>query len=265
MIKCKKGELIGIFVFLFFVTASIFVPSTTYATDDGKNLYEGRCLLCHGPLGDGKGLVKVLPHFYKFGKLYTTKPRDFTQKPRDFTNAVFKFRTTPSGCLPTDSDLAELIKNGIPKAYMPPNGDLNQSEISSIIKYIKTFSKIWEENPNDASCAPIAINKPDYVGTLESAAKGKQIWVKMKCADCHGEQGRGDGPKSGDIIDDWGNPILPFDFTSCAAKMTFKPESGYRAFSTGLSGSGMPSYSDSLSEEERWHLVSYTLMLMGKI
>jgi mono/diheme cytochrome c family protein len=161
--------------------------------------------------------------------------------------------------------LAKTIENGIPRAYMPSNGDLSPSEISKIIEYIKTFSKVWTENANDASCAPITINKPDYLGSAESISKGEQIWVKMKCADCHGAEGKGDGPKALDIIDDWGNPILPFDFTSCTAKATFKPESGYRSFSTGLSGSGMPSYSDSLNEEERWNLVSYTLKLMGKI
>jgi hypothetical protein len=34
-------------------------------------------------------------------------------------------------------------------------------------------------------------------------------------------------------------------------------------FTTGLDGSGMPSYEDSLTEEERWNMVSFTLKLMG--
>ncbi|KJU87161.1 hypothetical protein MBAV_000646, partial [Candidatus Magnetobacterium bavaricum] len=36
-------------------------------------------------------------------------------------------------------------------------------------------------------------------------------------------------------------------------------------FTSGLDGTGMPSYQDTLKEDDRWHLVSYTLKLMGKL
>ncbi|MBF0473992.1 MAG: cytochrome c, partial [Nitrospirae bacterium] len=87
----------------------------------------------------------------------------------------------------------------------------------------------------------------------------------MKCVECHGNEGKGDGPKSNTLKDDWGDQVIPFDFTSGATKMGFDPKNIYKAFSTGLDGSGMPSYGDSLSEDERWNLVSYTLKLMGRL
>jgi hypothetical protein len=72
----------------------------------------------------------------------------------------------------------------------------------------------------------------------------------------------GDGPKANDIKDDWGVPILPYDFTTGKLKRGSSPENIYITFTTGLDGTGMPSYEDSLKMEDRWHLVSYTLELM---
>ena len=40
-------------------------------------------------------------------------------RPRDFTGAVFKIRSTASGQLPTDADLARAIDQGLPGTAMP--------------------------------------------------------------------------------------------------------------------------------------------------
>jgi mono/diheme cytochrome c family protein len=87
----------------------------------------------------------------------------------------------------------------------------------------------------------------------------------MKCWECHGNEGKGDGSKADELKDDWGDKILPFDFTTGALKRGSSPENVYITFSTGLDGTGMPSYADSLKEDDRWHLVSYTLKLMGLV
>lgn len=256
MYKHRKAVIVSSFILLFFIT--VIIASKAYTDDGGKKLYEKRCMICHGVKGDGKGHVSTLPRYAKLDKLWTVNPRDFT-------TGTFKFRTTPTGCLPTDDDLIEVIAKGIPKAYMPSNADLSSAEIVELIKYIKTFSDVWQENPNDSSCAPITVSMPDYALTPESADKGKLLWEKMKCWECHGKEGKGDGPKSEEIKDDWGNAVMAFDFTSCASRAAFTPEKAYIAYTTGLNGSGMPSYADSLNEEERWNLVSYTLRLMGKL
>jgi hypothetical protein len=58
---------------------------------------------------------------------------------------------------------------------------------------------------------------------------------------------------------------LPFDFTTGTLKRGSSPENIYITYTTGLDGTGMPSYEDSLPEEDRWHLDSYTLRLMGRV
>ena len=152
---------------------------------------------------------------------------------------------------------------GITKSLMPPHKEeLSAEEKKAVIEYIKAFSERWQE---EEPCEVIAVNKPKWVGTTVSVEKGIRIYKEMKCWECHGDDGRGKGPKADKIKDDWGNPIPPFNFTAGALKRGGSPEDVYITFTSGLDGTGMPSYEDSLNEEDRWHLVSYTLKLMGLV
>ncbi len=222
----------------------------------GKKVYKKYCIICHGEKGDGKGLVGIIHRVEKSGLVWSIYPRDFTV-------GVFKFRSTPTGCLPTDDDLLRIVTNGIPRSGMPSHKDVSPEERKAVIEYIKTFSKRWEEEePCDRI---ITAKKPAWVGSAESAKKGEKIYKDMKCWECHGYEGKGDGPKSDKLKDDWGDKILPFDFTTGTLKRGSTPENIYMTYITGLDGTGMPSYEDSIkNEEDRWHLVSFTLKLMKR-
>ncbi len=221
--------------------------------DIGKRLYDTYCAVCHGTKGDGKGIGGSLLWLEKNGQLLNVQARDFTV-------GVFKFRSTPTGCLPTDDDIMHIITNGIPKSFMSSFKHLSQQEREALVEYIKTFSRRWKE---EERCEPITARKPEWVGSPSSILKGEKMDKEVKCWECHGERGEGDGPKADRLKDDWGQRIFPFDFTTADLKRGTTPENIYMAYTTGLDGTGMPSYEDSLSEEDRWHLVSYTLKLMG--
>ncbi len=258
-IKKNRGFIVVFcLVFLLFALITVFHEAEkAYGGESevGKKVYNKYCVICHGAKGDGKGLIGIIHRFEKRGMVWTLYPRDFTV-------GVFKFRTTPTGCLPTNDDLLKIVDVGISRAYMPSHKDISLKEKKAVIAYIKTFSKRWEE---EEPCESLPIKKPAFVGSAKSVAKGKKLWKDMKCYECHGAEGKGDGPKSDKLKDDWGDPIMAFDFTSGATKMGFAPENIYIAYTTGLDGSGMPSYEDSMNEEDRWHLVSYTLKLMGRV
>jgi mono/diheme cytochrome c family protein len=145
---------------------------------------------------------------------------------------------------------------------MPSHDDVSKMDKKDVIEYLKTLSPRWEE---EDSCDMIAANKPGWVGNAESVMKGEKVYKDMKCWECHGDEGKGDGTKANDLKDDWGDQILPFNFTTGTLKRGSSPENVYLTFTTGLDGTGMPSYEDSLNEEDRWHLVSYTLKLMGQV
>ncbi len=256
----KKFKTATVFFFLVFLLWVAAVAGDVYAAhtetiEQGKKVYEHRCIICHGDKGDGKGLVGIVHRYQKKGTVQTIFPRDFT-------TAVFRFRTTSTGCLPTNDDLLRVVTGGIPRAYMPSHEDVSLNERKAVIEYIKTFSKRWKE---EEACKPFPVKKTIWVGSAASAEKGKKLYKEMKCWECHGGEGKGDGPKSDKLKDDWGDKMLAFDFTTGALKLGFAPENVYTAYTAGLDGSGMPSYEDSMTEEERWHLVSYTLELMGRL
>jgi cytochrome c oxidase cbb3-type subunit 2 len=173
------------------------------------------------------------------------------------TSGIFKFRSTPSGELPTDGDLFRTISNGVHGTYMPHWVAMSEIERRDAVQYIKALSPRFANEPQGK---PIAIPPPPDL-TRELMVTGKQVWNRMQCANCHGDAGRGDGPSAATLRDDWGNAILPYDFTRGSLKSGNAPEDIYRAFMTGLNGTPMPSYAKALQPDEAWALVAYTLSL----
>ncbi len=222
--------------------------------EKGKEYYNARCEACHGADGDGKGFVDIIRVSEKNGRVLEIYPRDFTV-------GVYKFRSTATGCLPDDKDLMGTVKRGITKSLMPPQDNISSEETEAVVEYVKSFSERYEE---EDPCDQISVaDPPVWVASEKSIEKGKKIYKDMKCWECHGDLGKGDGPKSNDITDDWGKRLLPFNFVTGELKRGSTAENVYMTFTAGLDGTGMPSYQDTLNEEDRWHLVSYTLKLMG--
>ena len=108
---------------------------------------------------------------------------------------------------------------------------------------------------------PTPIADPQGAAELdaESASQGQGgLRAASAARACHGELGRGDGTSAPTLKDDWGNPIRPADLTK---RWTFRGgptrEDIFRTFTTGLNGTPMPSFAESLTDEERWQLVDY--------
>ena len=251
---------------ILFVVAALLMGGMTFMTplpdsahaagvERGKDVYNKYCVICHGSKGDGKGLVGIIHRLEQKGLVWNIYPRDLTV-------GTFKFRSTPTGCLPTDDDLMRTVTSGILRSGMPSHKDVSQGNREAVLEYIKALSPRWEE---EDPCDPLTTSKPKWVGSPSSVQKGEKVYKDMKCWECHGYEGKGDGPKSDELKDDWGDKILAFNFTTGALKRGSSPENVYITFVTGLDGTGMPSYEDSLKEEDRWHLVSYTLKLMGLV
>jgi len=219
----------------------------------GEWLYHGLCIRCHGPQGDGMGADWTLTEYEPIHWL----PR----RPRDFESAVFKVRSTPSGSLPIDQDLFEVISRGlIPEKDMPAFSFLPERDRWALVAYIKSFSERWEEELEYQE-PPVEIGKPP-APTAQMLTAGKEVYKQMKCAKCHGPLGKGDGPSAPELEDDNGLPIEPRDFTDPGQFLGPSDPAGiYRTFTTGFDGTPMPSFADFLDEEQRWQLVWYVMSL----
>src|ERR1700734_4327310 len=204
----------------------------------GKLVHEKYCLLCHGEQGDGKG---------HFSEATTPVPRDFRQ-------GTFKWRTTPSGSLPTDADLEKILITGLYGTSMSSmRTTLSHQQRLDVIAYIKTFSpRFATEKPEP----PITI-PPEPPYTDASVQRGADVYEKFNCAQCHGDGAEGDGPSADDLMDDWGNPIVPYALPEGHIKCGDTGPAIYRVFIGGLNGTPMPSFADSISPAEAWDLVHF--------
>ena len=82
----------------------------------------------------------------------------------------------------------------------------------------------------------------------ESVARGGALFAN-NCQQCHGAAGGGDGPLAGTL------PNPPANFR---VHVPFHQDGVLFAWiSDGIPGTGMPSFSDGLSEQERWDLVNF--------
>lgn len=209
----------------------------------GQVLYDKYCTQCHGDLGDGLGVAA--------GRV---KPA-----PRDFTGGKYKIRETPSGALPTTDDIKNIIRRGVPYTSMPAWPQLSDGELTELAYYLKSFSDRFTDDTEVAT--PMNLPKaPAY--SDESRDLGEKLYAEIGCPQCHGELARGDGWSGPTLKDDWGDHIRPADLTK---RWTFRGgptrEDIFRAYTTALNGTPMPTYADSLTDEERWNLADYVWSL----
>jgi mono/diheme cytochrome c family protein len=229
---------------LFTVSAiSLFTPASSSVAEApgnatrGKVVYERYCLSCHGELGNGEGEVAEW----------------IDPKPRDYRQGTFKWRSTPSGALPLVSDLEKTINDGVYGTYMPTWFAIGHRNRLDVIAYIQTFSPRWQ-----AEKAPPPITIPSDPGyNTASVQRGKALYERENCAQCHGPSALGDGPSARDLKNDWGYQIVPYDLTQGHIKCGDTGPDIYRVFMTGLNGTPMPAFADSIKPEEAWDLVHY--------
>jgi len=206
--------------------------------ENGKKFYFALCAPCHGGMGDGKGYGNTI-----------TIPRA-----RDFKSGIFKYRSTPSGQVPTDEDLVKVIKLGNPGTAMPAYGDRHSDDnVMSIVNYIKKkiAPEVFKVSPT-----PYVIGDPPEV-TPEMVEKGRELYTNGNCEDCHGKYARGDGELGWDedMKDAWGDRIYPTNLTHpWELRNLSTVQDLYRSLITGLDGTPMESYRSIYSDDELWAL-----------
>jgi len=222
------------------------VNGLTGNAEAGKRDYRRWCVGCHGNEGNGEG--ENAPY---------VDPR-----PRDFTEALFRWRSTPTGTLPTDQDLYDTITRGVVDTLMPTWRPLTPQTRVDLVAYIKTFSPKWQ---TQKAGTPITI-PPEPQQTIDSVLHGRQLFDQMQCWKCHGPEGRGDGPSAITLTDDKGEPLRPYNFhDGTRFRCGETNQDLYKIFMTGLDGSPMPSFADSLKPQDAWDLVHFLRTLQPNV
>ncbi len=214
------------YVFVLWFFTQSFSTATETDVTHGKQLYQANCSGCHGFRGDGEGLAA----------------KYLSPIPRDFTKGKYKFRTTPSGSLPTDENISKIIRNGVRRTTMPAWENIfSDNDISDVTAYLKTFAEKFSlQTPAPEIDIPSKI--PEVTDKL--IYEGKMVYRLMECWNCHGPHGEADGPTSDKLLDDWDKKIIAPNFKNEVFKGGDDPVEVYRTFSTGLTGTPMPGYED---------------------
>ena len=233
----------------------------------GRRVYEKRCIGCHGPEGEGNG-----PATQWLNPL-----------PRNFQQANFKFRSTPSGELPTPEDIVHVVTCGLAGSSMPafplmPEGD--RKAVAAWVLHLAEFgmlkaevdlrlddgdpldqilgddwAEILEETIGDAyeDVWPVDVPQPPE-NDEDSVARGAQLY-QAQCVACHGAGGRGDGPSSYALRDWKDTEVVPRDFTTGVFRAGSTGRDLFLRMKTGLNGTPMPQISG--SDDDLWALVHF--------
>jgi mono/diheme cytochrome c family protein len=194
-------------------------------------------LACHGAAGDGRGPAAAF----------------CSGKPRDLSSGAYKWRSTPISEPPTDDDLRTAIRFGAPGTSMPAfDGILSASEIDQLVTVVKAF-------------APAPPGKRGKVITLgpppaTNKARGAELWVLQGCDKCHGASGHGDGAAPGGAPP-YDLTTLPFRRPRPSNDNTDKRKALALSIATGLTGTGMPGYTGSVSDADLWALADHVMSL----
>ena len=230
--------------------------TATEADDDvGRQAFLRYCRECHGEAGDGLG---------KFS--YTTGER-----PRSFQSGRFKLATTENA-IPSDRDLEETIRRGMPGTGMSAWAQVPEAEIAAMARYTRSFSldAIREELDRQVAAGELSAAEADAEFARrttpgppivvppkppfddERRARGERIYLEA-CASCHGPNGR--RLRNDPMPDFEGNHTLPTNIVGGVFKGGSDSAAIYSRLYLGMDGTAMPGYRDAYGRDELWDVV----------
>jgi mono/diheme cytochrome c family protein len=236
------------------------------AEHPGKRPYDRYCGGCHGDKGDGHGPAAIF----------------LNPKPRDFTTGKFKFAAVPSGQLPTDPDLHRTLIHGLKGSSMPAWPLVPEQERKAMIDYLKTFSPRWQE-ASPGVAIPVAEDpyRGDPAEIKKAIARGEIVYHAVTtCWQCH--PGYVTPERFAEIYtalkrkappvregfdkpvlkpDGWGQPLMPTEFKSDRIKTGLEMNNLFLVIAAGIGGTAMPSWKDSIPDEDIWALAYYVRSL----
>ena len=236
------------------------------AATRGRAVYVRNCLGCHGDEGLGDGAVADM----------------LDPRPRNFQAGNFKFRSTPSGELPTVDDVKHVVRCGLQGSAMRSFPLMPERELEDVARYVISlaeFGLVKRDVDYELDGEPFSSLDPeDYVEIRdealltaheadwavpvepapefdeESVELGRELY-EAQCVACHGASGMGDGSSSFHLRDWKDTKVVPRDFTTGIFRAGSTPRDIFLRLRTGLNGTPMPAVYG--SDEDLWHIVHF--------
>ncbi len=226
-------------------------------------LYARHCSACHGENGDGNG--RAARHLY---------PR-----PKSLRSGSFRLIRTLNG-VPSLQDLELTISRGMPGSSMPPFENLGTDAIAGLAREVIRF---YHEGLREQIVAAMGgddqpLQEQEILETLQSltsegepaeipaigppgpdsATRGRQVYDRMGCIHCHGQDGRGPGNTL--LVDDEGRLTSSRDLACEPLKGGEDPQAVYLRILLGMPGTPHPACTG-LTATEMVDLVHFCLSL----
>lgn len=204
---------------------------------NGAQIYADRCAVCHGANGEGDGPLAA----------------ELMPPPRNFVHGAYRLRSTEYGAAPLESDIMGATARGVGSTSMG-RFLLGADRGENLTKHLMSFDpKLFVTPPNPLSGTPPPPGSPQQLAT-----RGRTVYDEAKCGECHGAEGRGDGPSGLTLKDDENHPSIPTNLTmGWKMKLGSSANDVFRTLLAGLNGTPMKSYATTLSSDDRWALAYY--------
>jgi len=228
--------------------------------DRGAELYSRQCATCHGATGLGDGPASYL----------------LWPKPRNFVRGTFRVLSTDNGN-PSDEDLLQTLRRGMPGSAMPPWGHLSDADLQALVDTVRTMlidGRVAADMADDEDLSKeeaLSDVLEDYMPgpPAELPAQppeeridlglGAELYNKS-CSACHGLDGRAQVPVEKFDSDGW--PIGARDFTRGIFKGGSRPIDIARRIYLGMPGTPMPAMP--FKQDELWSVVAYVEQMIDR-
>lgn len=215
------------------LAALLLTTGNAVADDiDAGKIYRESCSVCHGD--DGSGAV--------WGRA------SLASVPRDFTTESARAELTRERMIAS-------ISYGRPGTPMPGFGtQLNPQEVAAVADHIRqrfmpsAGASGRSNTGDDAQSSPVSGSMPTASNLLPNAligdANAGREHYMTNCVACHGEQGRGDGPRAYFIFP------KPRNFLDPATQARMSRPALFYSISSGVVGKEMPAWSKVMDEQQ---------------
>ncbi|MGB0452732.1 MAG: c-type cytochrome [Bacteriovoracaceae bacterium] len=262
LVSCSKKE----FVEGKYFAGNLYVDAKTL--NKGKLIYTEYCMPCHGESGDGNGVAA----------------KGMQVPPRNLKLGIYKFGRVVAGELPHDDDFFKILDEGLHGSAMLP-WDMTDGAKHAVVQYIKTFAPdAWEGKDKTLGEKLVAGKDPFGMAHKTAAIElGKEVYHAVaQCQTCHrayvtkDELNKYSMKYNDEPIEEFEDDLykiklqetehgylnIPPDFTWHHVRSARTVPEIYVRLLAGVGGTAMPSWKDTLSDQEIWAVSYYVKDLM---